>query len=233
MTLTFVGVFVLFFTIGLVDLLNRLAAWLNVTPRIGAIDVPTAVTILLVDGLLGFIGWYFGGRHNRPDIKILNETEYYETPEASHYGIRVWNRGSEGAMSCQAKISLVVRPEDIVSMPKKTVLITKQAFKKTDEIPIQWCSQQSADFSIRPDNKEFLELFRVVQPQDKILGHFEIPSMTGWAPMLVALKPDDYEGKIKISPMNGKPASESFFIRYEKGTVYLNMAPLFLLSKIH
>jgi len=39
------------------------------------------------------------------------------------------------------------------------------------------------------------------------------------------LKPDIYEGKVKVSPMNGKPASRTFTLSYdsEKKTPHLTI----------
>lgn len=213
---------VLLFGYALILGLNRLFAFLNVTPRIGAIDVPTLVTLLVVEGMFEILHRIFGGS-DKPKVQVWNEARIGRTTARSnvvYWGLSVSNRGREGAMQCQAQLTLRVKKEDIITLPKTKMMITKSRFRPIYEHPIKWVHQDSENFDLRPDKTrmEPLLFLRVVPKHGRVPLHFEIPSRKGWKPLLTALKADDYEGKIKVSPMNGKPDSQTFLLEYDPKT---------------
>lgn len=194
-------------------------AWLNVTPKIGPIDVPTLVTLLVVEGLLELIKRFFS-TPNKPIVKAWDTERTGTRSGCRIYGIDVSNRGGDGATQCQALITLLVKKENILDLRKRKAVITSRKFRHIHEIPFRWVIQGTENFDLRPDPDRFEPLcfLRVVPKHGNIPLHFEVPSSKGWNPMLVALKADDYEGKIKVRPMNGKPDSRTFVINYESKT---------------
>lgn len=219
---------------GLLLLLGRVFAWLDVTPKIGPIDVPTLVTLLVVEGLLKLISRFFSVP-DKPIVSAWDAERIDVISGCKYYGIAVSNRGGDGATKCQAQITLQVKKDDILNLPNKKAVITRRTFRHINEIPFRWVAQDTENFDLRPDpdRMEPLYFVRVVPRRGKIPFHFEIPSSKGWSPMLVALKPDDYEGKIKVSPMNGKPNSQTFVINYDskKHAVHLSFPLLMIQPK--
>jgi hypothetical protein len=225
------GLFLLFVGFGTITILPRVLAWLNVTAKVGPIDIPTAVTFLVVDGLLELIRSVFGKKAHEPRVQVWNQERSYPIAGCTYHGVSVLNRGTDGARSCQARLTLRVKQNDILNIGNKKTIITKRKFSDVNDIPIRWVTQNEKNIDLRPDitNMEPLIFLRVVPANAKVPLHFEIPSINGWSPSLVALKPDDYEGRIKVSPMNSTPASQTFVINYKskKRSVTLSFPTLF------
>jgi hypothetical protein len=196
---------------------------------VGLISLPTVVTFLLIDGLLAFITWLLGRKANKPSLYIQELTTYIEKNE-THHGIWVWNTGDDGAELCQAKLGLKINQEDVVDLPEGQSLVTTTNFREIWGDRIYWCHQDKDHISIRPDDREFLEFVRVVPAHEGNPVRLEIPSLTGWNPLLVALKPQDYEGKVKVSPMNGRPALKTFVINYDSETGSVKVTLPFLID---
>lgn len=214
----------LLFGYALLLILNGLFVWLAFTPKIGPIDVPTLVTLLVVEFLLSLINRFFSVP-NKPIVQVWGSERTRPTSACTYYGVSVSNRGGDGALQCQAQLTLHVRKEDILNLRSKAA-ITKRNFTPIDEIPFRWVAQNSENFDLRPDPTHMEPLFfmRVVPRRGRVPFHFEIPSSKGWNPMLVALKADDYEGKIKVRPMNGKPNSQTFVINYDSKTKAIGLS---------
>jgi hypothetical protein len=213
--------FSLFLGYGVLIGLNRLLNWLKVTPKIGPIDVPTLVTLLVVEGLVGLIGRIFGTV--RPHISFLNPRQPWTIGGYQEYGVLVYNRGSDGATECQALITLYVESDEIIALPKKKVVITKRSMKDAyyfEDMPIRWVAQNQKVIDLRPDRTrmEPLVFLRVVPKRGRVPLHFEIPSEKGWSQPLVVLKARDYEGRIKVSPMNLKAHSMTFDLNFDPKT---------------
>jgi hypothetical protein len=220
---------------GLLLALNKLAAILEVTPKIGPLDVPTLVTLFVVEGLLALISRIFGVS-DRPKLRVWQIEGTWPHAEFTDHGVPVTNLGGDGATRCEARILLYLKKDHLLTLTNKKSVITKRTLptffiedSDDEDVPIRWVNQNCKQLDIWPDrnHREGLIFLRVVYSRGKV-HHFEIPSEKGWKPMLVALKPNDYEGRIKVRPMNGKPASTSFVIRYDskKQSVHLSFGLL-------
>ena len=220
---------------GLLLALNKLAAILEVTPKIGPLDVPTLVTLFVVEGLLALISRIFGVS-DRPKLRVWQIEGTWPHSKFTDYGVPVTNLGGDGATRCEARILLYLKKDHLLTLTNKKSVITKRTLptffiedSDDEDVPIRWVNQNCKQLDIWPDrnHREGLIFLRVVYSRGKV-HHFEIPSEKGWKPMLVALKPNDYEGRIKVRPMNGKPASTSFVIRYDskKQSVHLSFGLL-------
>jgi hypothetical protein len=211
--------FVLLAGYGILIALDRFAAWLSVTPKIGPLDIPTLVTLLVVEGLFESMHRIFG-TSDKPIVQVWNTEQEFAFHGCVYHGVSVLNRGGNGAMDCQAQLTLEMRKDNILDLREKKAEITSRTFSPIFEEPIRWIAQDAESLDLRPDfdHREPLFLLRVVPRRGNVPLHFEVPSLKGWSPMLVALKPDYYEGRIKISPMNGKTASQTFIISYDSKT---------------
>lgn len=198
--------------------------------KVGLIDIPTAVTLLLIDGLLAAITYLLGRRANKPILYVADHSKTRMVGNKTLYGVHVFNTGEDGALECQAKLGIKIKTDNVFDLPRsRTAVVTSRKFRKVWGDVVFWCYQNKPEVAIRPDGNELFEFLRVVPTPDGSF-HLEIPSKTGWNPVLVALKPDDYEGKIKISPMNGKPKSRIFFIKYNRRTKSVSLTFPFVLE---
>jgi hypothetical protein len=178
--------------------------------KIGWIDIPTAVTIILVDGVIEFFGWLFRGKGPKPNLSIEVEPPY---------AVYVSNWGDYAAEACQAKLTLFLKSDDIVSGQDSIV-----------DVPIRWFPVNREEVNIRPDYQggELLTIFRVSYKDGK--PTFDFPSIAGWESPLVSVKPAIYEGILKVSPMNAKALKKRFVIDYDKenGTACLTFRLLWV-----
>lgn len=87
------------------------------------------------------------------------------------------------------------------------------------ESDLRWgLDLHNMEFTVRSEDEGFVPLLRVVPEQKRIPLHFEVPSEDGWKPMSIALRPDYYNGSLRIVPLNGRAKSRRFVVKWSKQT---------------
>jgi len=219
LVIVFLGVLIVGY--GIIYSLNFVFSTFNFAVKVGLIDVPTLVTILVVEAMLGLFHWFFGRKESGPSLSILDEARKVDVGDDVHYTVYVQNLGKLGAESCVAKLTLGYEAENVIgadSVLSNSTFALKR--NRIDDESIMWFPFEKEHIDIRPDEKgrNRLDLFKVVKNNEGKPSKFIFPSIKGWNPALVVLKPATYEGVIKISPMNDKPCEKRFVINYDEKT---------------
>ena len=151
-----------------------------------------------------------------PDLRINNASPDKDRFGRRFFKISVLNNGETAALDCQARIIVSdIRKKDVVDIPRTNAMFTTKKFEKYTRTHIAWGTRLE-ELTIRSGDIAELDAMRFVPKKKQVPEHFEIPSVHGWKPICVALKPSHFYGKFTIVPLNGKRSERRFQTRPDK-----------------
>lgn len=177
----------------------------------GFIDTKLFVTLWVAEVPIAVFLRYIlsEGRAYMPKLGFIEGEDTCKRGSALHHRLAVINRGQGGAESCEGRLTLDIKSENIVDL--SNAIITTQSFRPIEDDKLCWATGD-AEVSIKAERREFLEVLRVMEPVDDLPWRLEIPSEKGWGHPLVGIKFKEYTGSVRIFSMNSRSASLEFDI---------------------
>jgi hypothetical protein len=180
----------------------------------------------------GLLGSWLQRLFYRPRVKIeIGHQSRYDHKGGFFISVAVTNKGANAAVDCLGSITFenlsadaLLDPEHAVSdenLPKVErnqpvqpgQLLTPRDFREIDREVICWAHGGNPDkFTINPGMKTLLDVFKAIYSAETGQWYLAIPSEQGWKKLRTRLKDGNYNGKIIVSPANGKPSASKFCI---------------------
>jgi len=188
---------------------------------------------LLVGGLFG--SW-LQRLFYRPRVKIeIGHESRYDHKGGFFISVAVTNNGANAAVDCLGSITIENLSADALLDPEHAVpdeylpkverdqpvqpgqLLTPNDFREVDREVICWAHGGNPyKFTINPGMKTLLDVLKAIYSEQRNLWYLAIPSDQGWKKLRTRLKDGNYNGKIVVSPANGKPSARRFRILSSK-----------------